>query len=207
MDNGVSPEWRPGRNLEVQSGSRSPAPLTLRFPAACPKFSRELPNSAGVRGAAKGGNFPSASRTSGRVYTEQPRRDGRGDAKVTPELRAGRGVAGSPAGINSPSRAAPPPGARAPPHERRPIPRESRRRLLGLLCLDERAPLRKVLHENRFAVFRHPLRHSPAARIPTRQLPAGPPPLPARPTPGPAPGVAPKGGMDLASPSPRGFTF
>lgn len=62
--------------------------MLRRLPVASPKFS-EFRNSAGVCSTAEGGDFPSASRDPGRVYTKQPRSAGRGDAKVTPERRAG----------------------------------------------------------------------------------------------------------------------
>lgn len=142
-----------------------------------------------------------------RSATKQPRGAGRGDAKVTLERLTGpRGV---PALTNSPY----PRGQRRRTHApRRPSAAPSLEKsgsgYLGSCAYRKRASAREGLGEkNLFAVFHHPLRHSPWLGCPHGRLPAGLPPPPAGPTPGRDPGVSSKGGMGLASTSPWGFTF
>lgn len=76
----------------------------------------------------QGSDFPSApgDLRSGPHQAAAARGAGRGDAKVTLSDARGRRLQHT---------ALPRAGARAPPSERRPIPREIGRRLFGLLCL------------------------------------------------------------------------
>lgn len=115
--------------------SLSPAPLILlRLPAASPKFSSEFRKSAGVCSAAEGGDFPSASRDQRSCLHQVA--TVRWAGRRQSNSGATRGAAGGAGSDKQPLPARPaPPGARAPQPERRPIPREIWRRLLGLLCL------------------------------------------------------------------------
>lgn len=166
----MSPEWGVGGNFEVPRALPL-TPLTLQRLLQRPPSSPGSPQLRQSLQRSEGGDFPRPPATSGRVDAEQPRRDGRGDAKVTREPRAGR--RGAPARINSPS-------ARPPPLERRPIPREIR--LLGLLWLEERAPTRESLRE-RTGSSSSATRSGRArgSGSHTAASPAGPPPPPARP--------------------------
>lgn len=196
----------------TQSSSARPSG-SCSVPPSSPRSSPSRPKCAARRRVpTRAPTSPRPPATRGRVCTKQPRRAGRGDAKVTPERRAG--PRGAPAPTNSPSPRGRYGRAHAP---RRPNAAPSLEKsgggYLGF-CACRKEPKRaqdsvgEPVRRLPPPTQAQPAAREPAARVPTHdRLPAGPPPPPARPTPGLAPRGAPKGRMRLASPTPRGFTF
>lgn len=192
----------------IRKGEGTPrvAPKSTRPSSARPSGSCNVPPSspgsspsrpkcaARRRVATRASTSPRPPATRGRVCTKQPRRAGRGDAKVTPERRAG--PRGAPAPTNSPSPRGRYGRAHAP---RRPSAAPSLEKsgggYLGF-CACRKEP--KRAQDSVGEPVRRlppPTQAEPAARVPTHdRLPAGPPPPPAQPTPGLAPRALPRAG-------------